>query len=55
MLGAARAYAEANPDVVCSLHRGMVEGLLDRMGDSRVAEFCPLAHRTPCQVVVATR
>lgn len=50
-----RAYAEANPDVVCSLHRGMVEGLLDRMGDSRVAEFCPLAHRTPCQVVVATR
>ena len=50
-----RSFAETNSDVVCSLHRGLVEGLLDRMGDTKVAEFCPLAHRTPCQVAVATR
>ena len=50
-----RSFAETNPDVVCSLHRGLVEGLLDRMGDTKVVEFCPLAHRTPCQVAVATR
>jgi predicted ArsR family transcriptional regulator len=50
-----RSYAEANPEVVCSLHRGLGEGFLDRLGDTRVAEFCSLAHRTPCQVAVTSR
>ena len=33
-------------------HRGLVEGLVDAMGDAGVSEFCNLAHRTPCQVAV---
>lgn len=47
------AYAATHPDVVCSLHRGLVEGFVAAMGDATVVEFCPLAHRTPCQVVLA--
>ena len=50
-----RSFAEANPDVVCSLHRGLVEGFLDRLGDTHVEEFCSLVHRTPCQVTVTSR
>ncbi|CAN5802491.1 helix-turn-helix domain-containing protein [soil metagenome] len=46
------AYVERHPDVVCSLHRGLVSGFLDEMGDARVLEFCAVAHRTPCQVTV---
>ena len=47
--------ARAHPDLVCSLHRGLVAGFVAHMGDAEVAEFCSLAHRTPCQVSVATR
>jgi predicted ArsR family transcriptional regulator len=47
--------ARAHPDLVCSLHRGLVSGFVAQMGDAEVAEFCPLAHRTPCQVSLATR
>ena len=47
--------ARAHPDLVCSLHRGLVAGFVAHMGDAEVAEFCPLAHRTPCQVSIATR
>jgi predicted ArsR family transcriptional regulator len=50
-----RSLAEAHPDLVCSLHRGLVEGFVDAMGDAEVLEFCPLAHRTPCQVALTTR
>lgn len=46
------AYAERHPDLVCSLHRGLVSGFLDGMGDARVLEFCSVTHRTPCQVTV---
>jgi len=42
--------AEANPDLVCGLHRGMVEGLVDTLGDDEVTEFHSLVHRSPCQV-----
>ncbi len=45
-----RDLAEANPDLVCGLHRGMVEGLVDRLGDDEVTEFHSLVHRSPCQV-----
>jgi predicted ArsR family transcriptional regulator len=47
--------ARAHPDLVCSLHRGLVAGFVAQMGDAEVAEFCPLAHRTPCQVSLASR
>jgi predicted ArsR family transcriptional regulator len=48
-----RELAEANPDLVCSLHRGLVEGFVDGRGDGRVLEFHGLADRTPCQVEIS--
>jgi len=50
-----RELAEAHPDLVCSLHRGLVEGFVDAMGDAEVEEFHPLVHRQPCQVAIASR
>lgn len=47
--------AAERPDLVCGLHRGLVAGFVARMGDAEVAEFCTLAHRTPCQVAVRSR
>jgi predicted ArsR family transcriptional regulator len=48
-----RELAEANPDLVCSLHRGLVEGFIGARGDGRVTAFHDLADRTPCQVEIA--
>jgi len=48
-----RELAEANPDLVCSLHRGLVEGFIEARGDGRVTAFHDLAHRAPCQVEIA--
>jgi predicted ArsR family transcriptional regulator len=48
-----RALAEQHPDLVCSLHRGLVEGLVDEIGGVTVAEFHPLVDRAPCQVELA--
>lgn len=45
-----RELAEAHPDLVCSIHRGMVEGFVTTRGDASVTEFHPLIDRTPCQV-----
>ena len=45
-----RELAEAHPDLVCQLHCGMVEGLVDTLGGAEVAIFHPLVDRTPCQV-----
>jgi predicted ArsR family transcriptional regulator len=45
-----RSLAEANPDLVCGLHRGMVEGFVDGCGGGRVAAFHSLLDLTPCQV-----
>lgn len=45
-----RALAEANPDLVCGLHRGMVEGFVATHGGARVGAFRTLLDRTPCQV-----
>jgi len=47
--------AREHPELVCGLHRGMVAGFVDRMGDADVNEFCSLTHRTPCQVTVLAR
>jgi predicted ArsR family transcriptional regulator len=49
-----RELAEANPDLVCSLHRGLVEGFADTRGDARVVAFHDLADRNPCQVEIVT-
>ena len=40
--------AEVDPDVVCSLHRGLLEGFVDEVGGTCVASFNDLAHREPC-------
>jgi predicted ArsR family transcriptional regulator len=48
-----RDLAESDPDVVCGLHRGMVEGFVDTCGGARVVEFHTLLSRTPCQVTLA--
>jgi predicted ArsR family transcriptional regulator len=48
-----RELAEANPDVVCSLHRGLVEGFVSAVGGARVVEFRNVVDRRPCQVELA--
>ena len=45
-----RELAEAHPELVCSLHRGMVEGFVEGIGGGEVDDFHPLVHREPCQV-----
>lgn len=45
-----REMAEAHPELVCSIHRGMVEGFVATRGDGTVRSFHPLIDRTPCQV-----
>lgn len=50
-----RSVAETHPDLVCSLHRGLVEGFVERMGDAGVGRFCTLVDRTPCQVAISSR
>ncbi|MEM8904685.1 MAG: helix-turn-helix domain-containing protein [Actinomycetota bacterium] len=48
--------AAQHPELVCALHRGMVEGLVERCGDdSTVAEFNTLADRPACRAVVSGR
>jgi len=42
--------AREHPDLVCSLHHGMVAGFVGVMGGEEVGEFCSVASRTPCQV-----
>lgn len=50
-----RAQAEQHTELICSMHRGLVTGFVDQLGDARITEFCDLAHRTPCQVAVTSR
>ena len=45
-----RELAEVFPEVVCHLHRGMVDGIVDVVGGARVRRFGTLADRDPCQV-----
>jgi predicted ArsR family transcriptional regulator len=49
-----RSLAEVHPDLVCRVHCGLVEGLVDELGDVSVTEFHSLVDRTPCQVELAT-
>lgn len=50
-----RELAETAPDLVCSLHHGLVEGFVEGRGDATVVSFCDIGARTPCQVEVAGR
>ena len=45
-----RELAEANPDLVCGLHRGMVEGFVEARGGARIDRFGTLVDRDPCRV-----
>lgn len=46
--------AEANPDLVCGMHKGMVQGFVDEMGACEMRTFRTLVDRTPCQVDLET-
>jgi predicted ArsR family transcriptional regulator len=48
-----RALAEVAPDLVCNLHRGLVEGFVEADGGGRVTAFNTLLDRMPCQVELA--
>jgi predicted ArsR family transcriptional regulator len=45
-----RDLAETHPQLVCSLHRGLVEGFVADLGGGAVEEFRSLVDRDPCQV-----
>lgn len=45
-----RQLAESQPELVCGLHCGMVEGFVTELGGQRVTDFHPLADQTPCRV-----
>lgn len=45
--------AASNPDLVCSLHRGILEGFVDEHGAAQVTDFHDLAHRSPCRAALA--
>ena len=46
------ALAEAYPELVCNLHRGLCEGVVDSVGGGSVEEFATLYDPEPCHVVV---
>ena len=50
-----RPLAEAFPELVCHLHRGMIEGMVDVLGGAEVARFATLEDRDPCQVDLALK
>ena len=47
-----RELAEAYPELVCNLHRGLCEGVVDAVGGGSVEEFATLYDPEPCHVVV---
>ncbi len=47
-----RELAEAYPELVCNLHRGICEGMVDEAGGGSVAGFGALFDPVPCQVSV---
>jgi predicted ArsR family transcriptional regulator len=50
-----QSLAEANPDLVCALHRGVVEGFVEGVGGADVTEFGTLVDRRPCRVALVAR
>ena len=49
-----RDLAEAHPELVCNLHRGLVEGFVQEVGGGAVTAFRTLVDRDPCQVDLVT-
>lgn len=49
------ALAEAHPQLVCHLHRGLVEGFVEAVGGADVGQFGTLIDRVPCQVTLTAR
>jgi predicted ArsR family transcriptional regulator len=49
-----RELAEAYPELVCSLHRGICEGVVGSVGGGSVEEFATLYDSEPCHVTVGT-
>ena len=47
--------AEAHPEVVCHLHRGLIQGFVEQIGGASVERFGTLADRDPCQVELSVR
>jgi predicted ArsR family transcriptional regulator len=47
-----RELAEAYPELVCHLHRGIVEGVVASAGSGIVEQFRTLGDRDPCNVTV---
>jgi predicted ArsR family transcriptional regulator len=50
-----RELAEANPELVCGLHRGLVEGFVETVGGAEVVSFGTLVDRAACRVTLANR
>lgn len=50
-----RELAEAYPELVCNLHRGICEGVVGTVGGGMVSEFSTLYDRDPCRVTVAAQ
>ena len=50
-----RELAESHPEVICNLHRGLIEGFAEETGGIRVERFGALADREPCQVELSFR
>lgn len=47
-----RELAEAYPELVCNLHRGLCEGLVDSVGGGSIQHFATLYDPEPCHVLV---
>lgn len=45
--------AQTHPEIVCHLHRGMVEGFVEASGGTGVEDFHTLLARSPCRVELA--
>jgi predicted ArsR family transcriptional regulator len=50
-----RELAEAYPELVCNLHRGLAEGIVGEVGGGTVEDFATLYDRDPCRVTVSVR
>jgi predicted ArsR family transcriptional regulator len=48
-----RELAEAYPELVCNLHRGICRGVVEHVGGGTVEEFATLYDHDPCRVTIA--
>src|SRR4051812_12504618 len=48
-----RELAEAYPELVCNLHRGICRGVVDEVGGGTVTDFATLYDPDPCRVTVS--